>query len=167
MSTPQTGTFRRGQRLPVLPLRAPTGETFDLAAWRGRNSLLLVLAAEGERAALLLHDLALRHADFKEEETRILGVLHGPEEAAQTVAGQRGLPFPLLPDPDAAVHRALEAADSSGAYPAVFITDRYGEIYAAWAGPDAEIPAAGELLEWARFINIQCEECFPPEWPAV
>lgn len=168
MSTAETRVFRRGQLLPPLPLRAPGGEAFDLAAHRGRNNLVLVLAADGERTALLLHQLALRHAEFKEEETRVLSVLHGSEKAAQAMAGQRGLTFPVLPDADAAVHCALGAATCSAAsQPAVFITDRYGEIYAAWTGLDARLPSAQELLEWAGFINIQCEECFPPEWPAV
>ena len=27
------------------------------------------------------------------------------------------------------------------------------------------LPAEAELREWLEFIELQCEECFPSEWP--
>jgi hypothetical protein len=47
------------------------------------------------------------------------------------------------------------------AQPALFMTDRYGDPFPL---ARRRRPGAG-LLDWARFISIRCEECFPPEWP--
>lgn len=44
------------------------------------------------------------------------------------------------------------------AQPALFMTDRYGEIHFLWHAGDAPAPTAGGLLDWARFISIRCEE---------
>ncbi len=37
---------------------------------------------------------------------------------------------------------------------AIFITDRYGEIFFASEQP----PAISEIMDWLRFINAQCPE---------
>jgi hypothetical protein len=76
------------------------------------------------------------------------------------------LPFPLFVDEDG-VHRRLGATDSEGEIsPALYITDRYGEVFAAYRSTAGQgMPRAGELLNWLAFINSQCPECESPEWP--
>jgi hypothetical protein len=60
------------------------------------------------------------------------------------------LPFPLVTYPDRGI---------DGKTPAIYVLDRYGEEYAAYRPDDLnEIPTADDLLEWLRFIELQCPE---------
>ena len=71
-------------------------------------------------------------------------------------------------DAGGSIHRAVGATDATGRpAPAVFVTDRFREIFAAYLparGPG--LPDVKEILEWLVFINIQCPECGVPEWAA-
>src|SRR5207302_1625889 len=75
--------------------------------------------------------------------------------------------FPVFADDGAHIHRNVGATDAAGRpAPAVFVTDRFREIYAAYLpGHGAALPGAKEILDWLVFINIQCPECGVPEWP--
>src|SRR2546421_8824506 len=75
--------------------------------------------------------------------------------------------FPVLVDDGAHIHRNVGATDAAGRpAPAVFVTDRFREIYAAYlSGQGSALPGAKEILEWLVVINIQCPECGVPEWP--
>jgi hypothetical protein len=44
--------------------------------------------------------------------------------------------------------------------PAVVIADRWGEVHYA-ASPDsvAGLPTVAELIEWLRYVQMQCPEC--------
>jgi hypothetical protein len=69
----------------------------------------------------------------------------------------------VLADTNGAVHRRLGAVDESGTpRTAVYVTDRFGEVYAAFA--EAALPSIDQITSWLDFVGIQCEECFPPEW---
>lgn len=47
---------------------------------------------------------------------------------------------------------------------AVVIADEWGEIFfAADAGAEQALPTPDEIVEWVRFISIQCPECEQPE----
>jgi len=44
--------------------------------------------------------------------------------------------------------------------PSVTIADRWGEVqHVAAAERDGELPPPAELVEWLRFVQIQCPEC--------
>ncbi|HSB75204.1 MAG TPA: hypothetical protein VLC12_06095, partial [Terriglobales bacterium] len=62
----------------------------------------------------------------------------------------------------------LGALDARGAPRlAVYITDRFGQVFAAFrTGLGEPAPGVDDILGWLEFINRQCPECFPPEWPA-
>jgi peroxiredoxin len=84
---------------------------------------------------------------------------------SDTVAQRVGWRFPTLVDEGALIHGMVGGGDAEAKpAPAVFVTDRFREIYAAWHG--SELPRAQEVLDWLIFINIQCPECGWPEWPA-
>jgi hypothetical protein len=41
----------------------------------------------------------------------------------------------------------------------VVIADRWGEIIHVMDGSTAPLPAAADLLEWARYVQRRCPEC--------
>lgn len=78
----------------------------------------------------------------------------------------------MLPDDDGSVSDLYlkdtdQVAGKASVEVAIFIADRWGEIFArsnAESGHDLlEEP---EIRAWLEFIEFQCEECFPSEWPS-
>ncbi len=50
-------------------------------------------------------------------------------------------------------------------HPGVVVADRWGEIkLVAGATSVAELPSAGELVEWVRFVQCACPECEGEAW---
>jgi hypothetical protein len=44
--------------------------------------------------------------------------------------------------------------------------DRFAEVFGAYRSRDGQsLPTTAEVLSWLEFINSQCPECEPPEWP--
>lgn len=160
---------RRGTRLPDLALSAVSGNTLQLSDGRGRRNLALILAGDAQAAARLelLPGLARSYAEITAQEAQVLAVVACTREQARSLAAQ--FPFPVLLDPESRAHRALAGFDAHGRpAPAVYVTDRYGEVFAAFrAAEGRSLPDASEVLKWLEFVNIQCEECFPPEWPPL
>jgi hypothetical protein len=63
--------------------------------------------------------------------------------------------FQVLADPDG--NSKLEP-------PALIIADEWGEIYfMTEPGREHAFPTRNEIVEWVRFIAIQCPECEQPE----
>lgn len=160
----------RGHVLRNFALLSAAGKQVQISDYRGRANLVLVLAgARGSEPDLnLLQDLSACQAQVLEQEAQVLAVLYCTREQAQIVRNRAGFPFAVLADSEGAVHRSLGALDQAGAPAlAVYVADRYGEVFAAWRAALGEaIPGAQEIVSWLEFINRQCPECFPPEWPA-
>src|SRR5438094_97027 len=151
-----------------------SGETeqrlYGLSAWRETP-----FYTDRERAALawteavtLVSDGPVPDALYQEarrhfSEKELVAVTSQP-----AAVPQRGRwTFPVLVDDGAHIHRNVGATDAAGRpAPAVFVTDRFREIFAAYLpGHGAALPGAKEILDWLVFINIQCPECGVPEWP--
>jgi peroxiredoxin len=115
-----------------------------------------------------LAEMARRHAEFLEEEAKVVAIFQCPWRQAKLIKDRQELPFLVLADEDGRVYRSLGALTPAGNQaPAVYITDRFGEVFAAYrTGEGQPVPSADETLEWLRFINRQCPECFPSEWTA-
>ena len=48
----------------------------------------------------------------------------------------------------------------------IFVADRWGAIFRTRNIEKAQdLPAEAEIRDWLEFIELQCEECFPSEWP--
>lgn len=160
----------RGQVLRNFALLSAAGKRVQLADYRGRANLALVLAgAQGSGPeTALLGQLAACHAQVLEEEAQVIAVLYCTREQAQAVKARAQFPFLVLADSEGVVHRSLGALDSSGVPRlAVYVTDRWGEVFAVWSTVRGDAaPSAQEIVSWLEFINRQCPECFPPEWPA-
>ena len=154
---------QRGETFPGFTL--PDGFAALLESYRGRRNLVVVFAADvmGESpVTAFVQELLSRTEELTAEAAQVVVIVTSPHIAAQR--GPKG--FPTLLDDGGHVHRAVGATDAAGRpAPAVFVTDRFREIFAAYLparGP--ELPGAKDILEWLVFINIQCPECGVPEW---
>ena len=81
--------------------------------------------------------------------------------------GRLKLPFVVLSDGDGRIHREVGASDEQGhVAAAAYVIDRYGETFAIYRTRDGQaLPSAVDILNWLEFVNSQCPECEPPEWP--
>ena len=159
---------RRGEIFPGFMLSMPDGSPVELERYRGRNNLVLIFAGDVLGSAgptsPLLEELVARSAELAAEVAQVLVVVASRSAvASQSDPG----PFPILVDSDAHIHRRVGATDAAGQpAPALFITDGFREIYATYVSPEGSVlPGAKEVMDWLRFINIQCPECGVPEWP--
>ena len=160
----------KGQLICDFTLVSTGGQKISLSDYRGRFNLVLVFSGGGAGSpdTKVLVEIAADYARFQEEETQVLAIMQCTRAKAATIKQQGNLPFPLLVDDDGRIHRPAGAADKEG-HPAtaIYITDRFGEVFAVYRAAEGQaIPSVREIVEWLSFINNQCPECSPPEWPA-
>jgi len=163
MTTPLA---RRGEIFPAFTLPGPDGSPVALEDLRARANLVLVFAADevgGSAVTGLLEQLRTRRRELEAEVARVVVVTARPWANQPRDADI----FPVVLDKGARVHRQVGAADGAdNPAPAVFVTDRFREIFAAYPPrQDSALPDAQAIIEWLVFINIQCPECGAPEWP--
>jgi hypothetical protein len=102
---------------------------------------------------------------LKENNARVLVIAPEHTDSIRALAPLAALVVAM--DSPGQLHCTLGATDAAGnLLPTIYITDRFGEVFAALQSPEvAALPDAQELIRWLEFINQQCEECSPPEWP--
>ena len=158
---------RRGEIFPGATLPDIDGSAFLLESYRGQANLVVVFAGDGldkDPVTGLLEELAARTEALSSEAAQVLVAV---TDRPAAVLDRRRWPFPVLVDNGAHLHLRVGATDAVGRpAPAVFVTDRFREIFATYLpGHGSALPGAKDVLDWLVFINIQCPECGVPEWP--
>jgi peroxiredoxin len=155
----------KGRRLRDFELPSAAGRLVRLSDYRSRSNPVLVFADESAGAMQLLQNLAAQHSQIKNEEAEVL-VMRSRELAAE--AKQLKLPYPVLADEDGRIHRQVGAIDFEGHdAAALYVTDHFGEVFGVYRTHDGQpLPGVADILKWLEFVNSQCPECEPPEWPA-
>jgi peroxiredoxin Q/BCP len=173
-SKTKTATLSEGQLIPNFRLLA-VNRPGQLGPWdykQHRNLVLIFFrSAECQKCKQLLQEIAKHYGDYKEQETEVLAISNDEVDSLRRLAQDLALPFPVLSDSDGTVTdlylnqteqvqigRAFEAA--------IFVADRWGAIFTCKiVENDHELPEEVEIRDWLEFIELQCEECFPSEWP--
>lgn len=151
--------FERGRCLPDVEYVTIGGVQKRLSDFKGRKNLVVILAGgDGDR---LPAAMAAAKAEVLRHDGHIIAVL----PVASPKAGD--WPFDIVVDSGGALRRKFAAGDSGGEPRlAVYITDRWGEVmYVCRTSEGDPAPEAAGLLDWLRFVDQQCPECFPSEWP--
>lgn len=178
---PQKGTVLRDPEL--LLADGANGNRRLLSSLRGRSNLVMVFTA-GQDLTAFTATLAGNAAALDENNARVLVItpeadapsspnspthvaVANSAAASHAASSHSTTPHVIALDPDGRIHRLLGASDSAGnLVPTIYITDRFGEVFAAFHDPNpAALPSTEEIMQWLEFINQQCEECSPPEWP--
>jgi peroxiredoxin len=159
----------KGQLIRDFTLTTTLGRQIRLSDYRGRSNLVLVFIGGGAGIPDLkiLTEIATNYARFQEEEAEVLAVLQCDQTGAALIAEQADLSCPLLVDEDGRIHHSAGAVDGYG-HPAtaIYVTDRFGEVFAAYRLAEGEtMPSAQEVAKCLSFINMQCPECGHPELP--
>ena len=156
----------KGHLLRDFCLETTDGKKICLSDYRGRSNLVLIFMDNRSETLMLASDLAEAYPEIKEREAEVLAV-RSSDQLAQAGERQDIVPYPVLVDWDGHMHAEFGAVDTRGkASPAVYITDRFAEVFSVYRRRDGQsLPTTTEILSWLEFINSQCPECEPPEWP--
>jgi peroxiredoxin len=153
---------RVGYRLRDFMLRSTAGAEVRLSDYRGRSDLILIFATISAERSALIRDLAGHYRRIREEQAEILLVVPAtakqPERAPQP-------PFPVLVDSGRKIYAEYGLHTNNDPISGIFIADRFGELAASYVGLEAANATSASILKWLEFINSQCPECEPPEWP--
>lgn len=147
--------LRKGDRLPSVRLREPAGETeVGLRPTRGPRVLVTMHQLECEECVGYVTEIAASTREPLESWGADIVVI-SPEAMPAGDVGLTRLGVPVLEDPGHIV------ADGRLT---VIIADEWGEVYFA-SDPEAGHGrvAPEEVVEWVKFIAIQCPECEGPE----
>jgi peroxiredoxin len=164
---PSEGHPEVGNVLPDFELPSSRGQPVLASAYRGRSNLVLMLAADSSPFSDLVSELESKQQELSENNARVLVIAAGTRQRACELKQELRLNDDVLVDLDGRVHRTLGAIDAAGQpLPMVFVTDRFGEIFAIFKVDEHKsIPSAEDVLGWLEFINCQCPECGAREWP--
>lgn len=141
-----------GRRLPDLRLRPADGgaEVGIRAPGRKAPVLALLHGAGCESCREYVRSLEQVRSCLEDWDGRILLVV--PEASGSP---QPRSSFPVLVDE---AHRLAHALSVQP--PATVVADQWGEIHwAGEAGREHRFPPPEELVEWVRYLAVQCPEC--------
>lgn len=154
-------SLQAGERLPYLFLpSAPAGDVHRLRAGRGYASIVLLLhKTDCAPCRSYAEQLTALRSELQEWDAQIVAVFaDSPANVTQW--------WTMLPGRSSAAVVAEADGQQCAAglcglqTPALLIADQWGVLYfARGAGPEHAFPAPAEVVEWARFMAIQCPEC--------
>jgi len=99
------------------------------------------------------------YEDIWQRKNLLLVSLPIDDPTAAAYATAMSLIEPRVPEYDSAAIITTTQIEGMPS-PGVVVADRWGEVYYVQAADRAsELPAPDELLEWLRFVQIQCPEC--------
>jgi peroxiredoxin len=165
-STPPNEFPSKGHLLRDFCLETTSGKKICISDYRGRSNLVLIFMDNQRETLMLASDLAKMYSEIREQEAEVLAVRPG-DQLAQTGEPWDLLVYPVLVDHDGRAYAEVGAVDAHGrACSAVYIMDRFAEVFSAYRRRDGQsLPTTSEVLSWLEFVNSQCPECEPPEWP--
>ena len=167
-----TAKLSTGQLIPNFRLSAVNRDG-RVGPWdykQHRNLVLIFFrSAQCQRCQELLRAIAQHYGDYKQKEAEVLAISTDEIDHLRRLAEDLALPFPMLSDGDGRVTRLYrqhtEGIAEAAVEAAIYVADRWGAIFTSKSvEKDQDLPEA-EIREWLEFIELQCEECFPPEWP--
>lgn len=162
--TPPNEFPSKGHLFRDFCLETTSGKKVCLSHYRGRSNLVLIFMDNRSETLMLASHLAKAYPEIRKQEAEVLAVKPG-DQLAQT--GEQSEPYPVLVDHDGRTQAEVGAVDTHGrACSAVYIMDRFAEVFSAYRTREGQsLPTTAEVLSWLEFINSQCPECEPPEWP--
>lgn len=149
--------------IPVFQLMTAEGKAISTWDFKGqRNMVLIFLPGEGcAECNEFLRVIVNMYHQFEEETAVVLPIVQGNSEKAVAIRDELRPQFPVLFDETGVVTSMY-----TDHLPAVFVTDRFGELRAEWiAGPGHQFPPHKDILDALELIELECPECGAPlDW---
>ena len=159
--SPKAAIPKVGYRLLDFFLKSTDGREIRLSDYRGSSNVVLMFNAPSGDCARLTHELGPHYQLIREQQAAVLVIVSRPAD----LQGLHQLPFPILTDFSQDVYADYGLHKSADPVSGIFIADRFGELAASYVASDTANATSASILKWLEFINSQCPECEPPEWP--
>jgi peroxiredoxin len=160
--------LRKGQLIPPLSIHAPDGR---VRAWdykQKKNLAIAFLDANCAPCEAFLRALT-SHADALREREAVALIVFLEQPSRRLTDS---LPAEIIVGSDIPGRSARAfLGDDAFAAPgflrgAVFVTDRYGELSAQWPTERHKFPPLAEILSALDYVQMACDSCSAPSWPA-
>jgi hypothetical protein len=161
--------LRNRQLVPPLTIHTPDGRT--VRAWdykQKKNLVIAFLDTDCGPCEEFLRALVTNAAELRDKAAVALVVFL--EQPARRVTDS--LPPGIIvgadmPGNSARAFLGDDAFASRGfVRGGVFVTDRYGELFAQWTIERHKFPAIAEILAALDHVEMACDECSAPSWSA-
>jgi len=117
-----------------------------------QNPVIVSLHPRCGECRAWLRRLADTIVELREWDAHVVAVAATQEDAVSLAAD---LPFPVAADAEGGF-----AARTGVAGAGVVIADQWGEVHHVAGGGDGhDLPGPAEIVDWVRFLAIQCPEC--------
>lgn len=127
-------SLRPGDPMPAFELPDADGKLVRSADLVGRGPLVVYFYPKDETMVCTAEACAFRdqHADFLANEAKVIGISVDSVDSHRSFAAHHQLPFTLLADPDARVHRLFGIGNFLGLVRGreTFVVDRAGIVQA-------------------------------------
>lgn len=159
----------KGQLIPPLTIHTPDGRT--VRAWDYKQKKNLVISfldtdcapCEDFLRALVASAVALR----EKEAIALIVFLEQPARRVTDSLPPGIIVGADMPGNSARAFLGEDAFASRGfVRGGVFVTDRYGELFAQWAIERHKFPAIAEIFVALDHVEMACDECSTPLWTA-
>jgi hypothetical protein len=155
------------QLIPPLSIHSPDGRTLRAWDFKQKNALVIAFLDSGcDLCADFLRRLAAHAPELREKNAVALAAfLESPPPVLYEV-----LPKGVFCGADFSGRSASAFLGRDALSPAglrlrgVFVTDRYGELFARWTLAAHEFPPIGDIFSALTQIEIACEECTHTAW---
>jgi len=142
--------------IPVFQLMSADGRAVNIWDYKSRKNMVLAFLPGNDSPEYVefLRSASNMYHRYEEENAVLLLIVRGGVESATALYDKLHPPFPILHDKIGEVTRRY-----SDGVPAVFVADKFGELYAQWIiGPDGFLPTQKEILDVVELINLECPE---------
>jgi peroxiredoxin len=150
----------RGKRLPDFTTLDADGRKAGPRDLYMRRNLALVFThgPECQQCRRYLRELGRAQRAIEAEAGQAMIVVAGSVQDAYAVRDGCDLPYPVLADPDGAIHARYGLVDPAGTPRAgLFVADRYGTIFEpSIADEQHQMLAPEEVPGWLEFIACRC-----------
>jgi AhpC/TSA family len=161
--------LRNRQLVPPMTIHTPDGRT--VRAWdykQKKNLVIAFLDTDCGPCEDFLRALVASAAALREKETVTLVVFLEQPPRRLTDSLPPGIIIGSdMPGNSARAFLGEDAFASRGfVRGGVFVTDRYGELFAQWTINRHKFPTIAEILGVLDHVEMACDECSTPLWTA-
>ena len=161
--------LRNRQLVPPLTIHTPDGRT--VRAWdykQKKNLVIAFLDTDCGPCEEFLRALVTNAAELRDKAAVALVVfLEQPARRVTDSLPPGTIVGADMPGNSARAFLGDDAFASRGfVRGGVFVTDRYGELFAQWTIERHKFPAIAEILAALDHVEIACDECSAPLWTA-
>jgi peroxiredoxin len=145
------------EMIPAFTLAGKDDAVFDSLEFKRKKNLVLFFLTHPHPEFFLKLEESYRH--LREQNAEVAVICVSPVGEIENHHRRNRLSFWILADPDSKVFSKFIRANAGEEAAALFITDKFGELFFQYLAPGArELPPMEDIVKSLVFIESQCSE---------